>query len=176
MIDFTEYIVLLYFSTFLPLGERSKWSLLLNILFFFDFSTSLLEGQTYRLYWIILILLTFRLFDLRVGEINMIDFTEYIGFFRLFVLLVGCQNDRLYWTYCIFVVFRLFDLLVGDQNDKFHWIYLDSFDFSTSWWVVKKSILLQHIVFLWFFEFLTSLWGNKMIDFTEYIVFSTFWL
>ena len=86
--------ILFVFSTFRTLAGRSKWLILLNILGFFDFSTS---------WW----------------EVIMINFTEYIDFFRLLDLLLGCQTDRFYWIYWIF---RLLNLLLGGQNDWFYWI------------------------------------------------------
>ena len=95
-----------YFWTFRPLGGRYKWSLLLNIFNFFDFSTSC---------W----------------EVKLIDFTGYIGLFltfRLFDLFLGGQNDRFYWIYWIFSTFidfneyidffRLFDFSTSWREVK----------------------------------------------------------
>ena len=88
----------------------------------------------------------FRLFDLSTSwwEVKMIDFTEYIGFFRLFGLLMGGQLSD-FTGYIEF--FRLFDFstscrqvkmidftdyigffstfwpLAGRSTERFNWIY-----------------------------------------------------
>ena len=54
---------------------------------FFRFFDLLMGGQTDRPYWIHWIILTFRLFDLFLGGQND-DFTEYIYFCRLLLILM----------------------------------------------------------------------------------------
>ena len=94
------------FSTFRPLAGSSNWSILLNILDFFDFSSS---------WW----------------EVKMIDFTEYIEFFRLFDFLTfRWEFKMINFTECI-EFFRLFDLLLGGQTDRFYWICWILFVFWT---------------------------------------------
>ena len=137
MIHFMDYIDVIRLSSFWPLGGRSKWLILLNILFFFTFP--LLAGRsterfyciycffpTFRLFgllpvghndWFYLvycIFFTFRLLDLLVGGH---DFTEYI-FFWFFELLVG-EVKMINFTEFIWF-FRHFDLLLGGQTDRFH--------------------------------------------------------
>ena len=52
----------------------------------------------------------------------MIDFTEYIEFFRLFDFLTfRWEFKMINFTECI-EFFRLFDLLLGGQTDRFYWI------------------------------------------------------
>ena len=61
----------------------------------------------------------------------MIDFTEYIEFFRLFDFLTSLWEFKMMnFTECIEFC-RLFDLLLGGQTDRFYWIYWILFDFST---------------------------------------------
>ena len=192
MIDFIEYTVFFDFSTFRPLGGRSKskWSLLLDILTFFDFSISCWEVKLIDftgyigLFW---------LFDFSTcwWEVIIIDFTEYIDFFstfRLFDILVGGQNDRFYWIYCIFSTFRIFDLLVGSKwsNIINILIFFRLFDFWPLAVRLKCLILLNILKFFDFSTFrtlggrsewsnllniLTSCWEVKLIDFTGYIGF-----
>ena len=72
----------------------------------------------------------FRLFDFLTfcWEVKMIDFTEYIGFFRLFAF---------------------FTFLVGGQKDQIYWIILNYFRL---------------------FDFSTSCWMGKMIDFRTFLI------
>ena len=74
----------------------------------------------------------------------MINFTEYIDFFRYLNLLLGGHTDR----------------FTG---------YIGFFDFSTSYWQVKMIDSTEYIVFYRLFDFSTSWWEVKLIDFTEYI-------
>ena len=115
------------FSTIRPLAGRSKWLILLNILFFFDFSAScwevngaiLLDILSFsdfsnfrpparRSKWLILltILIFFRFFVILTSwwEIKMIDSTEYIEFFDVstFRTRGGGQNDQFYLIYLFF--------------------------------------------------------------------------
>ena len=129
----------------------------------------------------------------------MIGFTEYIGFFRLFYIMVGGQNDQIYLIYWIF--FRLFDFSIFcwevnmiDITEYFDFcrrfslqleghlcdftvcnIFFRLFDLSTSRREVKIIDFTKYIDFFRIFVFLTSWWEDRMIDFTEYILnFSTF--
>ena len=75
----------------------------------------------------------FRLFDFSTSwwEVKMIKFTEYVGnfsTFRLFDLLLGGQNDDI-TEYIDF--FRLFSLLLGGQLSDFtgYIIFYRLFDF-----------------------------------------------
>ena len=81
----------------------------------------------------------------------MFDFTEYIGFFRVFDLLVGGKNDQIYWIN-ILIYFWLLDL-------------------STSCWEVKMIDFTEYIEIFRLFLFWNSWCEIKMINFTEYIVF-----
>ena len=139
----------------------------------------------------------FRLFELSTSwwEVKMIDFTEYIRFFRLFSFrpLGGRSNDQFHWICWIFSTF--FDLLLGGQTDRFYWIcwivrlfnlllgglidwvYLIYWNFSTfrlfellvKWWEVKMiNFTTDYIGFL---RLSTSCCGVKIIDFTAYIGF-----
>ena len=47
----------------------------------------------------------------------MIDFTDYIGIFRLFDYSTSCWEVKMTGITEYFDFFRLFDLLVGGQND-----------------------------------------------------------
>ena len=179
MIGITEYIVFFDFSTFRPLGGmsnwlistfrplvgRSKWLISMNIYWIFS-TFRLFRPLGRRSKWsnLLKILNYFRLLDFSTScwEVKIIDFTEYIGFFWLFgILLEGQLSD--FYVYWILSTFRLFDLLPGGQNDWFYWlgIYLNFrfFDFSTSWWEVKIIDFIEFIdFFFWLFDFLTSWW------------------
>ena len=115
------------FSTFWPLAGRSNWSILLDMLDFvrfFDFSNS-------------------------CRKIKMIDLTEYIGFFRLFDLLVGGHNDQFYWIYWFFSTSRP---LAGMSNWS---ILLDILDFSTSQALTGRSKWLILLNIIYFIDFST---------------------
>ena len=139
---YIDFFRLFDFSTS-NLAGRSKWLILLNILFFFTFPP-LAGRSTERFYCIYCFFPTFRLFGL---------------------LPVG-QNDWFYLVYCIFFTFRLLDLLVGGHDFT---EYIFFFDFSNSWWERSKwSILLNLFDF---FDISTSCWEVKLIDFTRNIDF-----
>ena len=93
-------------------------------------------------------------FSTSCWKVKLIDLTGYIGFFRPLHLLLGGQNDWLYWIYCIFSTFWLFDLFMGGQIDWFYWIYIGIF---------------------WLYDFLTCCWKVNLIDFTEILNFFDFW-
>ena len=133
MIGITEYIVFFDFSTFRPLGGmsnwfistfrplvgRSKWLISMNIYWIFS-TFRLFRPLGRRSKWsnLLKILNYFRLLDFSTScwEVKIIDFTEYIGFFWLFgILLEGQLSD--FYVYWIVSTFRLFDLLPGGQND-----------------------------------------------------------
>ena len=106
----------------------------------------------------------------------MIDFTEYIAFFLLFLLLMGDQNDRLYWIYSIFSTSWLFDLLVVGQNDEVHWIYwfFSTFRLLTSCWEVKMFDFTEYIRVFWFFDFSTLGGTSKWSNLPNVLIFWTF--
>ena len=80
-----------------------------------------------------------------------LDFTEYIGFFWLFGLLLG-----------------------GQLSDFTGYIeYSRLFDFSTSCREVKMIDFTDYIWFFRLFDFSTSWWEVKIIDFIGYIDFLT---
>ena len=191
MINFTEYNVFVDFPTFRPLDGRSRWSILLNILDFFDFSTS---------WW----------------EVKMIKFTEYIGIFRLFDFSISCREVKMIDITEYIVFFQLFGLLLEGQLSDFTVGILSFSDFSTSrrevkminfteyidffeyppfWplggrteWLILLNIILNFSTFrlfdlvvgsqndqyygiYWFFDFSTFCWEVKLIDFIGYIGF-----
>ena len=132
MLNFTEYIVL--FSTFWPLAGRSNWSILLDMLHFLTFRP--LAGRSN---WLILLnifeffdFLTFRAVGKMVGG-QMINFTEYIGFFRFSTSWSGVKMMD-FTEYIGF--FRLFE---GTR-----WV---SFSFALSWIPPKFQFHLR--TFLW---------------------------
>ena len=194
MIDFTEYIRFFRLFSFRPLGGRSNDQFHWICWIFSTFFDLLLGGQTDRFYWICWIVRlfnlllgglidwvyriywnfsTFRLFELLVKwwEVKMIDFSEYIRFFRL----SGGQNDRFYRIYLFFSTFQLFDLLVGGSKWS---ILLNNvfFDFPTFRPLDGGVKIIDFTIgFFWLFDFVTPWWEVKMIKFTEYIGnFSTF--
>ena len=139
--------ILFVFSTFRTLARRSKWLILLNILGFFDFSTS---------WW----------------EVIMINFTEYIDFFRLFDLLLGGQTDRFYWIFILH--FSTSRPLTGRSKWLILLNILYFFDFSTFRPLGGSSnwlILLNYIGFFWIFDFSSCCWEVKLIYINEYIEF-----
>ena len=110
------------FSTFRPLAGRSNWSTLLDTLdyfWLFDFLTC---------FW----------------EVKMIDFIEYIEFFRLLLILMN-----------ILFFFRLFDFLI-------------------SWCLVKMIDLTEYILFFRLFDFSTSWWGEGKNDQFHWLYFDFF--
>ena len=111
MINLTEYIV---FSTFRPFAGRSNWSILFEILVFFDFLTCRpLVGSSN---WLILL--------------SILDFFD----FTTFRPVGGRSKWLILLNILIFSTFRHFDLLVGGQTNWFYWIYcfFRLFDFSNS--------------------------------------------
>ena len=195
MIDFTEYIGFFDFSIFRPHSGRLKWSILLKVLDFFDFSTSCWEVKLIDFTWYIGFCSTFRLFDLLPGdqndwsyriywffrlfdfstswwEVKMINFTEYIDFFRLFDLLLGGQTNRFYW---IFILnFSTFRPLTGRSKWLILLNILYFFDFSTFRSLGGSSnwlILLNILDFFWLFDLSSCCWEVKLIYINEYIGF-----
>ena len=105
----------------------------------------------------------------------MIDFTDYIGIFRLFVILTSwCEIKMIDFTEGIhFFDFLTFRTRGGGQNDQFYLIHFFS-DFSTSCWEVKLIDLLDILEFFVFSTF-RSLAGNSNLLILQKIwIFSTF--
>ena len=105
----------------------------------------------------------------------MIDFTEYIGFFRVFDLLVGGKNDQIYWIN-ILNYFRLLDLSTSCWEVKMidFTEYIGIFRFLGLLLGGQLSDFTGYIAFFRLFDFSTSCREVKMIDFTDYIWFSHF--
>ena len=125
------------FLIFRPLGGRSKGSNLLTIMnyfWLFDFSTSCWEAKMIDFTENIGF---FRIFGILLGG-QLSDFTGYFGFFRLFDFSSSCREVKMIDFTVYIWFFRLFDILVGGQNNWFYWIYCFFwlFDFSISWWEV----------------------------------------
>ena len=109
----------------------------------------------------------------------MINFTEYIGFFWHFDILLGGQTDRFHWKYWFFSTFRLFEFSTSCWEFKLidFTEYIEFFDLSTfrprggrstSWREVKKINFTEYIVF---FRLFNLLLGGQSYQFYWYIGF-----
>ena len=96
----------------------------------------------------------------------MIDFTEYIDFFRLFDILTSWWVVKLndFTEYIVFSTFWFFKLLVGGPNDIFYWIYWIFFDFLTFLPHGGRSKWSNLLSIMEYFDFWTSCWEVKIID------------
>ena len=131
-----------HFFSFRPLDERSKWSILLNILYFFDFLTSCWEVKLIDFTGYV----DFSTFRPLAGRSNWLILLNILGVFDFLTFravgeMVRGQNDRCYWIYWFF---SPFNIMVGGQNDRFYWIY----------WIFSTFRLFNLLV------------GVKMINFT----------
>ena len=134
MIDFTEYIEFFDLSTFRPRGGRSKRSILLNILYFFDFLTSCWEVKVIN-FTGILDFFNFSTFRHVAVRSNWLILMNILNFFNFSTVrpIGGKSKWSILLNILIFSTFRLLALLLGGQNDQFYRIYIGFFllfDFS----------------------------------------------
>ena len=154
MIDFTDYIdfsrsnwlILLNILNFLtfrlfdlvaggqPRGGRSKRSILLNILYFFDFLTSCWEVKVIN-FTGILDFFNFSTFRHVAVRSNWLILMNILNFFNFSTVrpIGGKSKWSILLNILIFSTFRLLALLLWGQNDQFYRIYIGFFrlfDFS----------------------------------------------
>ena len=107
----------------------------------------------------------------------MIEFTEYIGFFRVFDLLVGGKNDQNYWIYWIIYDFSIFRPLAAKSKWLILLNILEFLDFLASCWELNWAILLDISNSFDFSTFRPPAGRSKwliLLTIFDFLLFSTF--